>query len=214
MPTPARVARIPGYFLYCLEAGGIKQGGQPLLISKTLAFPWIPLTAEDRQSLVTMLMASHGPQLRRFLMSRVRNAADISDLAQEVFLRMLRVPSQAVIRSPEAYLFTVAQHVAQQHAMRDATAPPSIEITQMLSQLHAAADADPAMQVSAEQSIEALDRAFDRFSPKVRATFILHRHYGLSLEQISRHLGISFPMAKKYLVKALFQIRQHMEHAE
>jgi DNA-directed RNA polymerase specialized sigma24 family protein len=42
----------------------------------------------------------------------------------------------------------------------------------------------------------------------------LHRHYGLSLEQISRHLGISFPMAKKYLVKALFQIRQHMEHVE
>lgn len=172
----------------------------------------IRLAAEDPKTLVVSLIESHGDQLRRFLMTRVRNVADVPDIVQEVFLRMLRVPNHEAIRSPEAYLFTVAQHVAQQHALREATQPPSVEITRMLTQLNAALDADPAMQASADQCIEELDRVFDRFSPNVRATFILHRHYGLSLEQISERLGISFPMAKKYLVKALFQIRQHMEN--
>jgi RNA polymerase sigma-70 factor (ECF subfamily) len=141
----------------------------------------------------------------------VRNAADVPDIMQEVFLRMLRVPDYEAIRSPEAYLFTIAQHVAQQHALRESAAPPAVDVTRLTSQLQAAADSDPAMQASADQVLERLDRALDRFSPKVRAVFILHRHHGLSLEQISRELGISFPMAKKYLVKALYQIRQQME---
>jgi DNA-directed RNA polymerase specialized sigma24 family protein len=48
----------------------------------------------------------------------------------------------------------------------------------------------------------------------VRATFILNRYHGMTLEQISRHLDISLPMAKKYLTKALIQLRRHMEDAE
>lgn len=195
--------------------GGINHPLPPLIYMYARALTAaVPLSAEDPQSVVASLMDSHGAQLRRFLLKRVRNVADVPDILQEVFLRMLRIPNHEAIRSPEAYLFTVAQHVAQQHALREATAPPSVEITRMLTQLHAVSDSDPALQASADQCVEQLDRALDRFSPKVRATFILHRHYGLSLEQISQHLGISFPMAKKYLVKALLQIRQHMEGSE
>ena len=62
------------------------------------------MTAETGQALVAALAASHGGQLRRFLSSRVRNAADIPDLIQEVYLRMLRIPDHDAIRSPEAYL--------------------------------------------------------------------------------------------------------------
>jgi RNA polymerase sigma factor (sigma-70 family) len=160
------------------------------------------------------LASTHGPRLRRFLVPRVRNLSDIPDLVQEVFLRMLRIPNQEAIRSPEAYLFTVAQHVAQQHAMREASAPPSVDVTQLLTELYAAADADPAAQAGSEQWLEQLDRSFERFSPKVRATFILNRYHGMTLEQISRQLQISVPMAKKYLTKALIQLRRHMEDAE
>lgn len=176
-----------------------------------ISSPGCSWVAEDRQSRVAGLLDSHGPQLRRFLIRRVRNAADVPDIIQEVFLRMLRIPDYEALRSPEAYLFTVAQHVAQQHALREAASPEAVDVTRMVAELHAAADSDPAMQASADQALERLDRALERFSPKVRAVFILHRHHGLSLEQISRELGISFPMAKKYLVKALYQIRQQME---
>lgn len=172
------------------------------------------MPAADAKDLVAALADTHGEQLRRFLTTRVRNIADVPDIVQEVFLRMLRVPSHEAIRSPEAYLFTVAQHVAQQHALREATARPSLQLSRMLVELQATSQADPALQAGADQCLEELDRTLDRLSPKVRATFILHRRDGLSLEQISQQLGISFPMAKKYLVKALFQFRQHMERVE
>src|SRR5262249_48215701 len=133
------------------------------------------------------------------------------DIIQEVFLRMLRVPDNEAIRSPEAYLFTVALHVAQQHAMRESAQPPSVEVSELLMQLEAASDSDPSLQAQAQECLETFVSALERLSPKVRATFLLHRYHGLTLEQISAELGISFPMAKKYLVKALLQFRQRLD---
>ncbi len=43
------------------------------------------------RSFVANIAARYGPRLRRFLSVRLRNAADVPDLAQEVFLRLLRV---------------------------------------------------------------------------------------------------------------------------
>ena len=75
------------------------------------------MRVENPQTLVAGLVATHGNQLRRFLVARVRNAADVPDLVQEIYLRMLRVPDIESVRSPEAYLFTVAQHVIYQHTL-------------------------------------------------------------------------------------------------
>jgi len=172
------------------------------------------LPIDDSQAFVAGLAKTHGEELRRFLSSRVRNVADIPDLIQEVFLRMLRIPDREAIRSPEAYLFTVALHVTQQHAIRESSAPPSVEVSELLTQLQAASDTDPAMQANAEQCLEEFGRAIEKLSPKVRAVFILHRQYGLTLEQISAQLDISLAMTKKHLIKALFEFRHHLDGVE
>jgi RNA polymerase sigma factor (sigma-70 family) len=165
-------------------------------------------------NLAAALAHSQSGKLRRFFSFRVRNPADIPDLTQEVFLRMLRVPDREAIRSPEAYLFTVALHVAQQHAMQDAATPPAEQADELLAQLPAAPDADPLLQAHGEQCLEAFVRALERLSPKVRATFVLHRQYGMTLKEISRELRISFPMSKKYLAKALEQIHRQLDMTE
>ena len=168
----------------------------------------------DPQALVAGLVASHGEQLRRFLLARVRNAFDVPDIIQEVYLRMLRVPNVESIRSPEAYLFTVAQHVAQQHTMRQSATPPSVELTQMLNASRAASHTDPVLELDAQECLENLQSTLDALSPKARATFMLHRRDGLSFDEIATKLGISRPMVKKYLTKALMQFRLRLEKAD
>jgi RNA polymerase sigma factor (sigma-70 family) len=165
-------------------------------------------------SLAASLAQSQRGKLRRFFSFRVRNPADIPDLTQEVFLRMLRIPDGDAIRSPEAYLFTVALHVAQQHAMQDCAISPSQQAEELLLQLPAAPDTDPLLQAHGEQCLETFMRALERLPPKVRATFLLHRQYGMTLKEISRELRVSFPMAKKYLAKALQQIHEQLDTAE
>jgi RNA polymerase sigma factor (sigma-70 family) len=172
------------------------------------------LTVEDTQTLVTGLVASHGEQLRRFLLARVRNVADVPDMVQEVYLRMLRVPNIESIRSPEAYLFTVAQHVIQQHMLRQSATPPCVDFAGVLGARQATPDADPALELDAQQCLEQLQGALDQLSPKVRATFMMSRRDGLSFDEIAARLGISRPMVKKYLMKALMHFRQRLERAE
>lgn len=169
------------------------------------------MSAEAARAMITGLVASHGVKLRRFLLLRVRNSADVPDILQEVYLRMLRVPNVESIRSPEAYLFTVAQHVVQQHSLRQSAAPPSVELSEMLNSARAVPDVDPVLDLDAQQCLEQLQAELDRLSPKLRATFLLHRRDGLSLEQISERLGTSLPMVKKNLMQALVQLRQRLE---
>jgi RNA polymerase sigma factor (sigma-70 family) len=167
------------------------------------------VAADDSHFLVADLARSHGGKLRQFLTRRARNAADVPDLVQEVFLRMLRVGDPAALRSPEAYLFTVALHVVQQHAVKESAAPVSMEAIELFTQLNISISDDPALHVDAEQRLRQALLALARLSPKARATFVLHRHYGLSLKEIANELNISFPMAKKYLVKALVQFQKN-----
>ena len=163
--------------------------------------------------MVAQLAARQGKRLRRFLARRVRNAADVPDLMQEVFLRLLRVPRYESIRSPEAYLMTIARHVAQQHRL--AAAPESyLDLEDALAELRASSAGDPVLEVTAEECRDALETALQHMTPKVQATFLLHRRDGLTMDQVSERLGISRPMAKKYLVKALVQIRKRLQEGE
>jgi RNA polymerase sigma factor (sigma-70 family) len=169
---------------------------------------------DDPQTWVADLAISHGAQLRGFLSARVRNVADLPDIAQEVYLRMLRIPNIESIRSPEAYLFAVAQHVVQQHAWRQIATPPSVELTQLFDVPSTSLDVDPVLATDAAQCVEQLQDAIEELSPKVRATFLLHRRDGLSFEDIGARLGISRPMVKKNLMKALMHFRQRLERLQ
>ena len=169
--------------------------------------------AKDAQELVTSLVASHGMQLRRFVFARASNFADVPDIVQEVYLRMLRISDIDSIRSPEAYLFTVAQHVVQQHTMRKSATPPAVELTQLLNEPATTYDADPALALEAQQCLERLQGALEELSPKARATFMLHRRDGLSFDEIAALLETSRPMVKKYLMKALLHLRMRLQQA-
>jgi RNA polymerase sigma factor (sigma-70 family) len=171
------------------------------------------LSAQDAQSLIEGLVASHGDQLRRFLLARVRNIADVPDITQEVYLRMLRVPNVDSIRSPEAYLFTVAQHVLQQHTLKVAVLP-SVELAKVLHTQASGAHSDPALEVAAIQCLHRLQETLEKLPPKLRAVFMLSRRDGLSFDEIAARIGCSRPMAIKYLMKALLQLRQRLEAAE
>ena len=125
---------------------------------------------------------------------------------------MLRVPNVESVRSPEAYLFTVAQHVVQQHTLKVA-ALPSAELENVLS-TRGTTHSDPALEFIAAQCLDRLQDTLEKLSPKARAVFMLSRRDGLSFDEIAVRLGCSKPMVKKYLMKALLQFRQRLEAAE
>jgi RNA polymerase sigma-70 factor (ECF subfamily) len=165
------------------------------------------LSVDDKRAFVTAIEKQHGRRLRRFLAVRLRNAAaDLPDLVQEVFLRLLRIERHETIRSPEAYLFTVASHVLHQHTLRESATRHGVEIDQALVESETP-ESDPAAQADTQQRVERLNRALDQLSPKAHAALILHRRDGFSIEEIGAQLGVSRNVAKKHLAKALAHCR-------
>src|SRR5580692_11475021 len=117
------------------------------------------LPKDLRQIFVSGLASRYGDRLRRFLSQRLRNVSDAPDLAQEVFLRLMRVEHHETIRSPEAYLFTVASHVLHQHALKQSATPVSVDIADLFSELQLTSPDDPALRASVQQRLEHLHRS-------------------------------------------------------
>jgi RNA polymerase sigma factor (sigma-70 family) len=161
----------------------------------------------DNRNFVANIAARYGTRLRRFLSVRLRTPADVPDLAQEVFLRLLRVQGYENIRSPEAYLFTIASHVIHQHAMRRASEPVSVDIAEVFSELRTAETDDPSDHVAHSQRIAELERMLARMPSRIAAALVLHRIAGYSVQEVGDELGVSRETAKKYLARALEQCR-------
>jgi RNA polymerase sigma factor (sigma-70 family) len=168
---------------------------------------------ELRQNFVSSIAIRYGGRLRSFLSKRLRNEADVPDLAQEVFLRLMRVEHHESIRSPEAYLFTVASHVLHQHALKQAATPVSMDISELFADLELTSGDDPVSTADVAQRIEQLERSLKELPPKISTTLMLHRFAGFSIEEIGQHLGVARPTAKKYLARALTHVRDAHEAA-
>ena len=161
----------------------------------------------DNRGFVAGMAHKYGGRLRRFLKLRLRNAADVPDLAQEVFLRLLRTPNHEEIRSPEAYLFTVATHVVQQHHQRQATAPVPLDWIERLANVPTAAADDPPAETEMRQRLEHLERTLDALPPRVAMALVMHRMGGYTVPEIARELGVATITVKKYLARGLLACR-------
>lgn len=112
---------------------------------------------------------------------------------------------------PEAYVFALANHVLYQHRLRRAQRAEALDILDVLADMQSTSPEDPAMRAETEQRVEQLERALAKLPPRAQAALVLHRRDGLSLEEIADRFGVSRPMAKKYLAKALLHCRQQLE---
>jgi len=172
--------------------------------------PGNTLSQTDKRTFIAELEKQHGQRLRRFLTARLRRTADVPDLVQEIYLRLLRIDHHETIRSSEAYLFTIAFHVLHQHLLRRSAMPEAVEITTLIDQMESAPCTDPLSQAETQQQLEELQSALSQLSPKAQAVLLLHRRDGYSLQEIANQLGFSRANAAKYLAKALLHCRQQM----
>lgn len=172
------------------------------------------MLSETRRSFVAAIEKAHSVELRRFLVARLRDRADLPDLVQEIYLRVLRLKDHEAIRNPQAYLYTIASHVLHQYTLRRAAAPQNMDPLEVVNALQSVTAADPAEETDIEQRIEMLGRALEHHSPRAYAVLIMYRCEGLTLKEIGERLGVSSVMARKYLMIAIKYCHQHLDGRE
>src|SRR6202158_2220948 len=140
--------------------------------------------AEPKPSLVERLFAEHRGALKAFFLRRIRSKADASDLAQEVYVRMLRISDQGAIRNPVHYLYTVANNLVKEHAVRDRRQASGITIDE--APAHEDLETLPAFdgELDATQRVARLGVVLKQLRPKCRAAGELRFTQGLSYREI------------------------------
>jgi RNA polymerase sigma-19 factor, ECF subfamily len=143
----------------------------------------------DTQNFVAKMATHYSRRLRRFLSARLRNPHEVPDLAQEVFLRLLRVQQHESIRSPEAYLFTIASHVIHQHALRKSSEPVTVDIANVFAELQALGGDDPVARADSATRIGNLERILKGLPPRVATALVMHKLGGYTVQEIAGHGG-------------------------
>lgn len=148
-------------------------------------------------------------ELHRYLLRRLRRPQDVDDLAQEVYLRLLRHDDEKCVRKPLAYLYGIASHVVadfrigaeheREHLTFDSEAAEhsSDEPSSVLQD-------DLADRLNLAQQIE---RALAQLPPMHAAVLLAHKRDGLSYEEVAKKLGLSVHTVEKYVTQAKARIR-------
>lgn len=156
---------------------------------------------------VASIVRQYGHGLRRFLSFHLRNVDDVPDLAQEVYLRLLRVKRQEIIRNPEAYLITVARRVLRQHLLCRAAGTAFVDGTEALPDLMAPPGEDPCTMAENSERVERFQRILRRLPPRLGAALVMHR-IGYTVQEVADELGVARETAKKYLARAAEHCRR------
>lgn len=144
--------------------------------------------------------------LVRFLARRMGAAADAQDLAQEVYLRLLRADRSDVIRQPRSYLLRIAANVLHEWRLkaRQVHAHASDDLDALAS------PDDPEQNALADSRARRLAGEFDRLPPAVRAALVLQIREGLSYEDIAARMNVTPRMIKRYLLAAYAALRARL----
>ena len=141
--------------------------------------------------------------LKRFLLYRLKNAADAHDLAQEAFMRLLRHSRDETVERPDAYLFRIAANLAYELRLK-AVRTSSIE--DIAVDLVEASEL-PERRTIIWQRLERIGHVMATLPPLPRKALILQRRDGLTYAEIAERLGTTPHMVKKHIATAMQRCR-------
>ena len=165
---------------------------------------------QPKPSLVERLFAEHRGALQAFFRRRIRAKEDAPDLAQEVYLRMLRISDQDAIRNPVPYLYTVANNLVREHAVLDRRRASGVDIDE--AAMHEQLETLPAFDWDVDEGrrVARLQVVLKQLSPKCQAAVALRFTDNLTYREVAVQLGVSPQMAKKYVAQGLGHCQRRM----
>ncbi len=147
------------------------------------------------------LYTDHHGWLNHWLRSRLGNAADAADLAQDTFLRLLGRPELGDIKTPRAFLRTVARGLVVDHWRREELERAYLE---SLAHLPEHTAPSPEARELVLELLERIARLLDGLKPRVRTAFLLAQCEGLSHGEIAARMGVSLRSVERYVAEALY----------
>ena len=169
---------------------------------------------EDRNARLTQWFEAWRGAMRRWLSSRSAiQPADLDDVAQEVFLRLIRYSDDTLVEYPQSYLFRIATNVVNEWHERARNKLPHDEAG--LEALQEEPHREPENSMERCLVNDQVRLAVERLPPRQRAVLLLHINDELTYKQIAVKLKLSPRIVRRDIANAYLQLRYdlHSVHA-
>lgn len=193
-----------------IRGGGLFAGLGPSTPWENLRFERVSTESNRREQWFQELISNVGSDVLRFLRSRLSHGDQAQDLAQEVYLRLLRIDDLRLIRNPRAFAIRLAAHVAHEWRMlaRNRLQHSEEDLQQLVAE-----DADPAQRLELDGELGQLRAVLMTLSPKCRTALLMHRRDGMTYQEIAARMNLSVGMVKKYLARGLAACHKQMDRS-
>ena len=135
--------------------------------------------------------------------------ADLDDLAQEVFLRLLRYSDDVAIDNPQGYLFRIAANVANEWQERSRLRRPHDD--SWLEDLQVEFNDEPENAIAREVAREYMQEAVNKLPRRQREVLLLHVNEGMTYKQIAERQGLTYRVILRDLTRAYSQLRMQLK---
>jgi RNA polymerase sigma factor (sigma-70 family) len=148
--------------------------------------------------------------LASFFRKRIRNAPEVQDLVQQVFLRLAQYRELGDIQNADGYIFQTAANTLKDHyrhkAVRERFANERLGFS-------GAADSDfsPEHVLQDRETVAQLAEALRQLPERTRDILMLRAFEGLKHAEIARLQGISIRAVEKHMARALAYLGRALE---
>jgi len=139
--------------------------------------------------------------LSAFFRRRIREPAEVDDLVQEVFARIVARDSAKPVEDLAGYVFQVASSVLVDRARRRRSRRAAAHVA-FEPDRHGELDFDPDRVLTAREDLSTVMRALLSLPEQTRTIFVLHRLEGRKQRDIAAQLGISVKTVEKHVLRA------------
>jgi len=151
--------------------------------------------------------------LRAWLRGQFPRLADLDDIVQEAYVRVLQARETQAIDAPKAFLFATARNLAlgrvRHEKVTGVFALAESELLRIYDE-----SADVADEVARAQELELLTQAIQSLPTRCRQVLTLRRIYGLSQREVAAQLGITEHTVEAQGTIALRKLTEFFERFE
>ncbi len=160
----------------------------------------------SQRTRIYQLFVDHSDRLQRYIGARLHNDDDARDIAQEAYLRLLRIDRFDLLKHPQAYLFRIAKNLIYEiYAGKRLTVEDDVDLDSLEID-----DPTPEEVMAHKTRLRHIKQAMSDLSPKCQAVTLLYWRDGLTQEEIGAELNLSRSMVQKYLATGLAHCRKKL----
>jgi len=168
-------------------------------------------TGDDTQEQadIQALFQRHNDELVRYLTGRLKSKDEAVEVAQEAFVRLLRLDDTGTIGFLRAFLFRTATNIAIDRQRRKGRARAYADEERIDDEAQVFTFT-PEREVAGRQSLERVIECIDGLPPKCRKAFIDYKFRHKEYDEIAGDMGVSSSMVRKYVLRALIHCTEKL----